>query len=308
MRLRTVVALSALIPELLAGHALCQTGTILSRGRKNHVAVSWQGPEAPAGQVGVLLEKDLAIGIFVVDPPGKKQTTVEILDAWTKGVVAKNRGIKLLELRQPAPGSEKVSLLVWAPEIGAPLLVDGVKIGSLPAWLPLSRESHELATELSSGERPGARIEPTEPGEYVLYLAGRQRPVGSDWNPAFLLEQGFFEREDDKALHQQQWIDVPGESRIYFGFPPVKHPVITHKVMPIYPPSVLRSHAHGTVAIEVIVDTEGYIEDPRVIASTAEEFSRAAIGAVEQWSYTPATLNGKPVRAIFTVHVEFGFR
>jgi TonB family protein len=272
------------------------------------VAVTWAGPEVPEGQVGVLLEKDQAIGIFVVDPPGKKQTTVEILDAWTQGVVARNRALKLLELRKPSPESEKVSLLVWAPEVGAPLFVDGVKTGSLPAWILLSRESHELTTELSTGERPGAKIESAEPGEYVLYLAGRQRPAGPDWSPAFLLEQDYFEREGEKALNRQQWIDVLGGSRIYFGFPPVKHPVLTHKVMPVYPASILRSHAHGTVAIEAIVDTEGYIKDPRVIASTDEEFSRAAIGAVEQWSYTPATLEGKPVRAIFTVHVEFGFR
>jgi len=78
--------------------------------------------------------------------------------------------------------------------------------------------------------------------------------------------------------------------------------------MPVYPPSVLGSHARGTVAIEAIVGMDGYIKDPRVIASTGEEFSRAAMGAVEQWTYTPATLEGKPVQAIFTVYVEFGFR
>jgi hypothetical protein len=272
------------------------------------VAVTWAGPEVSEGQVGVLLEKDQAVGIFVVDPPGKKQTTVKVLDARTQGVVAKNRPLKLLDLRKPAPESEKVCLLVWAPEVGAPFFVDGVRTGSLPAWILLSRESHELTTELSTGERPGARIESTEPGEYVLYLEGRQRPAGPDWNPAFLLEQDYFEREGEKTLDRQQWIDVMGESRIYFGFPPVKHPVITHKVMPVHPASVLRSHAHGTVAIEAIVDTEGYIQDPRVIATTADEFSRAAIGAVEQWTYTPATLEGKPVRALFTVHADFGLR
>jgi TonB family protein len=81
---------------------------------------------------------------------------------------------------------------------------------------------------------------------------------------------------------------------------PVK---ITH-VSPIYPPDAMRDRVEGIVIIDAILSADGSVVGAQVLRSVPD-LDQAALGAVEQWKFTPATLNGVPVSAVMTVTVNF---
>jgi protein TonB len=58
------------------------------------------------------------------------------------------------------------------------------------------------------------------------------------------------------------------------------------------------------VILEAVISENGNVEGVKVLASRGL-LDQAAIDAVRQWRYRPATLNGKPVRVYFTVTVDF---
>src|SRR5262245_7460064 len=114
------------IPFLLPPASLwAQTGTIEKVMKKGRAQVKWAFLGAKPSQVGVLLEFDLAIGIFrVLDSEGL-EGTIELIDTGAEGVFERGRDIRLLEVRHPAVGPENGTALVWSQELEATVLVDG---------------------------------------------------------------------------------------------------------------------------------------------------------------------------------------
>ncbi len=60
----------------------------------------------------------------------------------------------------------------------------------------------------------------------------------------------------------------------------------------------------GTVVIEVTIDKEGKVTNPKILKSMPL-LDQVAIDAVLQWHYEPTLLNGVPVEVIMTVTVNF---
>ncbi|HET7711617.1 MAG TPA: TonB family protein [Thermoanaerobaculia bacterium] len=83
---------------------------------------------------------------------------------------------------------------------------------------------------------------------------------------------------------------------------------ILHRVMPNYPPVALRAGISGTVKIRCIIDRQGRIRDPQVIASTFPAFDEPALEAVQQWRFAPGSLRGRPVDTWFELTVRFNVR
>jgi periplasmic protein TonB len=75
-------------------------------------------------------------------------------------------------------------------------------------------------------------------------------------------------------------------------------------VAPRYPPLARRARMEGVVTIDATIDELGRVVDARVLRSVTA-FDAAAIDAVRQWRYAPATQNGLPVRVMLTVTVAF---
>ncbi|MEW5982269.1 MAG: energy transducer TonB [Acidobacteriota bacterium] len=80
-----------------------------------------------------------------------------------------------------------------------------------------------------------------------------------------------------------------------------------HQTEPVYPKVAQAGRVQGAVTLEVTISQEGDVTDPRVLKSIPL-LDEAAIDAVKQWKYTPATLNGAPVPVIMTVIVTFSLR
>jgi TonB family protein len=65
-------------------------------------------------------------------------------------------------------------------------------------------------------------------------------------------------------------------------------PIPVHQVAPIYPDSAWRAGLEGMVVVRCLVDTVGHVEST-VLRESNPAFDRAAMEAVMQWSFKPAT-------------------
>ena len=75
-------------------------------------------------------------------------------------------------------------------------------------------------------------------------------------------------------------------------------------VLPVYPPAAREARIQGVVILEALIDGKGKVEQARVLRSVSE-LDQAALDAVKQWVFTPTLINGKPVKVVMTVTVNF---
>lgn len=83
-------------------------------------------------------------------------------------------------------------------------------------------------------------------------------------------------------------------------------PAYQQNRQPEYPPMARRRGMSGTVLLKVLVDTEGRVADLAVERSSGHGLlDRAALQAVRQWLFSPATDDGVPVAMWVTVPITF---
>src|SRR5688500_3320330 len=86
--------------------------------------------------------------------------------------------------------------------------------------------------------------------------------------------------------------------------PMVTPPEKYRHVSPGYPPDAQRSRISGLIVMEATIDPKGNVID-LVVVRGVRELDDAAMKAVSQWKYRPATRDGKPIPVIMTVTVTF---
>ena len=84
----------------------------------------------------------------------------------------------------------------------------------------------------------------------------------------------------------------------------MRAPVLVHEVKPVYPAIAKATRTSGTVSIEAVIARDGSIKSLRAV-SGSPFLVKAAIEAVSQWRYQPATLNGAAVDVNLTIEVTF---
>jgi TonB family protein len=85
----------------------------------------------------------------------------------------------------------------------------------------------------------------------------------------------------------------------------VKPPVLLRRVDARYPEKLKAEKKEGVVVLQVSVDDQGRVVTPAIVRHSDPEFDAAALEAVRQWEYSPATLQGKPVAVYLTITVSF---
>jgi len=85
----------------------------------------------------------------------------------------------------------------------------------------------------------------------------------------------------------------------------VSFPVLVHRVEPEYPRAAVQARSQGVVVLEAVITGRGEVEDVRVLRSANPLLDDAAVRAVRQWTYRPATLAGHGVRVRLSVTVTF---
>lgn len=80
---------------------------------------------------------------------------------------------------------------------------------------------------------------------------------------------------------------------------------VLKKVDAVYPPAAKDARIQGTVILHVLVGKTGEVEDVEVLKGLPKGLSEAAVAAVRQWRFEPATVDGKPVPARTTLTFNF---
>ena len=83
---------------------------------------------------------------------------------------------------------------------------------------------------------------------------------------------------------------------------PIK-PTLARK--PLIPSLHRISGTQGTATVEMIIDQDGKVLLPQIIAASAPEFGYAAVQAVKQWTFIHPTVGGKPVNVRVRIPLEF---
>ena len=84
----------------------------------------------------------------------------------------------------------------------------------------------------------------------------------------------------------------------------VKSAVLVSKVAPVYPTLAKNQHIAGNVVIDALIDANGRVSTTKVLSGPAL-LHQAAMDALKQWKYQPATLDGKAVSMHLTVTLQF---
>jgi len=86
----------------------------------------------------------------------------------------------------------------------------------------------------------------------------------------------------------------------------VSPPRILTRKEPVYPVNARRLRVEGTVLLNVLVGVDGMVREVKVLeAEGGKLLSPAAVDAVRQWTFTPATRGGQPVQCWHKVPIRF---
>jgi TonB family protein len=84
----------------------------------------------------------------------------------------------------------------------------------------------------------------------------------------------------------------------------IAEPKKIRDVRPAYPADARAAGVSGVVILEVTIDTDGHVTNPRILRGIPM-LDQAAVAAVFQWQYTPTQVNGVPTPVQMTVTVNF---
>ena len=98
-----------------------------------------------------------------------------------------------------------------------------------------------------------------------------------------------------------------GDQEVLHVGPGVKAPVITYKVDPEYSSEAREARIQGTVVIELVVDTRGKPTNIAVLSPLGYGLDERAQEAIEKWTFIPGSKDGKPVKVLATIEVNFRF-
>jgi len=85
-------------------------------------------------------------------------------------------------------------------------------------------------------------------------------------------------------------------------------PRMIHRQTPVYPPDMKQQGKEATVKLEVLLDVKGKIRKITIKRSGGVAFDQAAIEAIENSSFMPANIEGKPVAVLMKIPVKFRLR
>jgi len=84
----------------------------------------------------------------------------------------------------------------------------------------------------------------------------------------------------------------------------VKQAKLISSVPPVYPSLAKTQHVSGNVQVDALIDATGRVTTMKVVSGPTL-LHQAAMDALRQWKYQPATLDGKPVPMHLTVTLQF---
>src|SRR5882762_10400059 len=84
----------------------------------------------------------------------------------------------------------------------------------------------------------------------------------------------------------------------------VRQAKLIFSVPPVYPPLAKSQHVSGNVLIDALIDANGHVTTMKVVSGPSL-LHQAAMDALRQWKYQPASLDGKLVPMHLAVTIQF---
>jgi len=75
---------------------------------------------------------------------------------------------------------------------------------------------------------------------------------------------------------------------------------------PSYPRDLAKRGVSGVVKVEIVVDTNGRVTNPRVLTCPHPAFKSAALAAIKQWRFEPGTRDGSKASFRLEIPLRFG--
>ncbi len=85
-------------------------------------------------------------------------------------------------------------------------------------------------------------------------------------------------------------------------------PRMIHRETPVYPSDMKLQGKEGTVKLEVFIDAAGKVRKITILKSAGPAFDQAAINAIQNSSFSPGNVHGKPVAVRMRLPVRFRLR
>jgi len=85
----------------------------------------------------------------------------------------------------------------------------------------------------------------------------------------------------------------------------VKAPERVYSPQPNYTEIARKARIQGVVIVQAIIDKEGNVTNIKVLKGLPMGLEEAAVDAMKQWKFKPATLNGRPVTVYYNLTVNF---
>ena len=73
----------------------------------------------------------------------------------------------------------------------------------------------------------------------------------------------------------------------------------------MYTEKARKSGTTGTVIVEAIIDEEGCVRNVKALQELSDGLTESAMASVRRWVFSPATLNGQPVKVYYVLTVNF---
>jgi protein TonB len=213
----------------------------------------------------------------------------------------------------PQPNSNSNATPVSSAPASAPF----IRAPQNPQPVPATRDNTRgagttipaAATERIS--RPPAEPEPKKPALGEVHLAsptmnraataqddGAEAPAipsGNADENAGGLDSGLAAGNGKQPTAPEAPLPVGGD---------VKAAKLISSVAPVYPILAKNQHVSGNVVIDALIDETGHVTTVKVTSGPAL-LHQAAMAAVRQWKYQPASLDGKPVAMHLSVTLQF---
>ncbi|MDH3404894.1 MAG: energy transducer TonB [Acidobacteriota bacterium] len=88
----------------------------------------------------------------------------------------------------------------------------------------------------------------------------------------------------------------------------VARPLKVSGPRPQYTEIARKARIEGVVIVQAIIDETGDVTNVKVLKPLPMGLDQAAVDAISQWKFEPATLNGKPVAVYYSLTVNFRLR
>jgi TonB family protein len=197
--------------------------------------------------------------------------------------------------------------------------LDFLTRANVAAVNPVGRADSTVSAALAGPKDGAAKAGETEKSQAVTENVRLENPRAENGEPtARVNEPAHLPAEEKSAVKADAdrsgksltsttvQAELPPEDADAAGQEPLAPAKLLKSVNPLYPPDAMRSFITGDVKAEVDVDSTGHAADVKVLSGPTQ-LRKAAVDAVKQYEFSPATRGGKAVASKVIVTVKFWF-